>query len=607
MSSAGVRSKRSAAGLLLAALLAKATVLAQLHAHPLLQPEGGLDSDVYVRLARQAAGGDWLLGHEAYFVSPFYVYFLAAVFVLTGSSLLAAKTVQIVLGTAAVGLVLATTDAWYGRRAAWIAGALAAATGVFTFNEVLLLQSAVDPFLTALALYLLARALGSSRLGGFVAAGASLGLLVMNRPNALAWAAGAVLLLALVPPSLTSVRRAAALGGGLVLVLAPVALRNRAVAGEWILVSSHGGLNFYVGNSSEADGTYRSVPGIAPDIEGQVRDAKTVAEAAEGRPLTASGVSGYFYRRAGEWIAGHPAAARRLFLRKLAYCFNSVDLSLNYSYAYYSRDEPTLLRVLAVGPWLLVPLGLLGLAVAPRRPEQGGYWLWAAFVPVYAASVAAFFVSGRYRMPLLVPLCVGSGAAVVWLYEAVRAQRTRRLLASAAALAILGIAANWNWHLDDGRAEERTEMIIWLVDEGRFDEANALLARSRPTHPEPALLLYRVGRAFHERGRPQEAADLLEQALRAEPQRGEIRQALARVLEENGVALSLSGRHAEGAAELERAVALGPTSPSAWLNLAVVYGQLGRYAEARARAEQALRLQPDYPQARGLLEELRRR
>ncbi|PYQ17350.1 MAG: hypothetical protein DMF80_01005 [Acidobacteria bacterium] len=162
VSSAGVRSKRGAAGLLLAALLAKATVLAQLHAHPLLQPEGGLDSDVYVRLARQAAGGDWLLGHEAYFVSPFYVYFLAAVFVLTGSSLLAAKTVQIVLGTAAVGLVLATTDAWYGRRAAWIAGALAAATGVFTFNEVLLLQSAVDPFLTALALYLLARALGAS-------------------------------------------------------------------------------------------------------------------------------------------------------------------------------------------------------------------------------------------------------------------------------------------------------------------------------------------------------------------------------------------------------------------------------------------------------------
>src|SRR5207249_5178856 len=126
------------AALMLVALVVKTIVLVQLNHHPLLQPEGGLDSEVYVRLARQAAAGDWLLGHEAYFVSPFYVYFLAVVFLFSGSSLLAAKIVQIVLGAAAVGLVFAAAETWYGRRAAGVAGALAAATGVFTFNEVLL-------------------------------------------------------------------------------------------------------------------------------------------------------------------------------------------------------------------------------------------------------------------------------------------------------------------------------------------------------------------------------------------------------------------------------------------------------------------------------------
>ena len=75
------------------------------------------------------------------------------------------------LGAAAVGLVFATAETWYGRRPAGVAGALAAATGVFTFNEVLLLQSAVDPFLAALASYLLARALVTDRLAGFAAAG----------------------------------------------------------------------------------------------------------------------------------------------------------------------------------------------------------------------------------------------------------------------------------------------------------------------------------------------------------------------------------------------------------------------------------------------------
>src|SRR2546427_1166399 len=249
---------------------------------------------------------------------------------------------------------------------------------------------------------------------------------------------------------------------GLLVALGPVAVRNRAVSGEWVLVSSHGGLNFYIGNNAEADGTYRSIPGIAPDIEGQIRDARAVAETAAGRPLRASEVSSHFYRRAGEWIARRPGAALRLFLRKLAYCFNAVDLSLNYSYAYYSRDEATLLRALVVGPGLLVPLGFFGLAAVPRRAGGRGFWTWAAFVPVYAVSVAAFFVSGRYRLPLLVPLCVGAGATVVSLVDAARARRGRHLLLATGALILLGIVANWNWRLDDGRSEERTQMIVRL-------------------------------------------------------------------------------------------------------------------------------------------------
>ena len=54
---------------------------------------------------------------------------------------------------------------------------------------------------------------------------------------------------------------------GLVLALLPVAIRNYAVAGDWSPASSHGGLNFYIGNNANADGTYRPVPGITPDMQ----------------------------------------------------------------------------------------------------------------------------------------------------------------------------------------------------------------------------------------------------------------------------------------------------------------------------------------------------
>ena len=64
-------------------------------------------------------------------------------------------------------------------------------TGIFTFNEILILQSALDPFLVSWALYALTRAMaGGGTPGRLPRAGASLGLLALNRPNALVFAVG---------------------------------------------------------------------------------------------------------------------------------------------------------------------------------------------------------------------------------------------------------------------------------------------------------------------------------------------------------------------------------------------------------------------------------
>ena len=96
-----------------------------------------------------------------FFVSPLYIYFLAAIHALSAGSLLAAKVVQIALGTAAVAFVFLTAKRLFGESAALATGVLYALTGVVTFHEILILQAALDPFLTALALYLLAVGLTS--------------------------------------------------------------------------------------------------------------------------------------------------------------------------------------------------------------------------------------------------------------------------------------------------------------------------------------------------------------------------------------------------------------------------------------------------------------
>ncbi len=189
------------------AFLVKVVVLRQLEDHPLLQPHGALDTAYYVALAQQVAAGGPLAVREPFAVSPLYVFFLAAVFA-GGGWLTAAKVVQIGLGALAVGLVASTARTWLGPRAGGLAGALAILTGFFTFSEVLILQAALDPFLTAAALWLVTRATLGAHLGVrslllACAAGASLGLLTLNRPNALVYALAAGGLLAwcgLAPP-----------------------------------------------------------------------------------------------------------------------------------------------------------------------------------------------------------------------------------------------------------------------------------------------------------------------------------------------------------------------------------------------------------------------
>ena len=59
--------------LLAAVFAAKLIVLLQLRDHPLLQADTGLDTSVYIDLARKIVAGDTWLGPGLYFVSPLYI------------------------------------------------------------------------------------------------------------------------------------------------------------------------------------------------------------------------------------------------------------------------------------------------------------------------------------------------------------------------------------------------------------------------------------------------------------------------------------------------------------------------------------------------------
>jgi hypothetical protein len=449
-------------------------------------------------------------------------------------------------------------------------------------------------------------------------AGVAFGLLALNRPNALLAVAAVAIVLAVSPLvarrrsfrpsppfegiSLRTLLPAAAFVFGAALAIAPVTLRNLVVSHEFVLISSHGGLNFFIGNNAEADGTYRAVPGITPSIEGQAADTKRVAEAEAGRPLSVREVSEHFAAKAWRWIASNPGAAARLSARKVWYVLSGDEIPLNFSFPWY-REKSLALKLLAVGPGLLVPLGGAGLVLLflgagrlpPRRAAP-----WVVFTPVYVLAVAAFFVATRYRLPLFVPLAVAAGGALAAVFE----PGTRRhLLPAAAVAALLAFVALRPTGLWDGASDEEMHLVLWEIEKG---DAGAMrhAESAGPAHPDPALFWFRVGESFDAAGKPDEAIAALSRSHEIAPDRPGTAPLLSALLEKRGLARVLAGDAAGARPDLEEAVRLDEKNAAACLNLAVVLAADGETDRARALARQALTLKPDYEKARALLRAL---
>jgi len=149
-------------------------------------------------------------------------------------------------------------------------------------------------------------------------------------------------------------------------------------------------------------------------------------------------------------------------------------------------------------------------------------------------------------------------------------------------------------------ARARLERAVVCVDEGRADEAEALLAHAdreaasacerAPELPELFLLLAEILEA---RGDHAAATRRLEEGIRLHPSAAPLLGALGR-------ARIAAGRTEDGIAFFERAIEARPTD-RARLELARALAEAGRPAEARERLESLLAHDPDHAEARRLL------
>jgi tetratricopeptide (TPR) repeat protein len=582
--------RRCVAAIFSIAFVLRLIYLFQIESIPLFYHLAG-DGWTYDEWARRIAAGAWL-GEGVFYQAPLYPYFLAVLQSLLGHDLWAIRLVQIILGALSCALVFVVGEKIFSRRAGLAAGLLLAFYAPAIFFDALIEKSILDLFLLSALLLLLLGTDAETRWSKWLGAGAILGLLGLSRENALVLAPVVALWIAVyfsARPLQIRAQRLAWFVVGVLVILLPVGLRNLAVGGEFKLTTSQLGPNFFIGNNAAADGTYGSVRRIIGEAQLEGTDAKRLAQRAMKRELMPGEVSDFWLDRALDYIKNQPADWLALLGRKWLLVWNAREIEDSddfYIYRSWSWLLDALGAVYHFG--VLAPLAALGMALTWSRWRQ--LWLLYAMVLSLAASIAIFYVFGRYRFPLAPLLALFAGAGVAAALELYK-EKNWRLVATGAAIALCAaVIVNWPMSNVSGPgAAGYNNLSNAYLKQGKIAPAINTALEAIQADPNYGVAHYNLGNLYAQQGKFDAARRHFETALRLYPNYADAHSNYGQLTAERGDIET-------GVRYFRRAIELNPALPRAHLNLGVALAKQGRLDEAVPALAQAARLSPDSPE-----------
>ncbi len=547
-----------------------------------------IDSSTYHQMAEAFLRGGF--PRTPYWQPPLFPWFLAGIYGIVGTGMTATRVVMGLIGVAGALLTLAAGRRLAGRGVGVAAGLAAAVYGPLLFFETQLMPVGLAVVFDLALLMQVLRALERPSAWRWLSAGLLLGLAGLTVPNALVMGAVAA------PLAWRAGREEAGCGrrwrwaalflAGAALVVAPVTVRNRLVGGQWVLISSNGGINFYIGNNARLEVTMATRPGLDWERLTQVAYRNGAQDAREADRYFWAESFRFMIRRPGLFLRNTGWKARQFLAgREIP---RNLDL-------YTFREHSFVLKVLT-GRWgwlawpfgVLGPLALVGLGLA---------WGWgrenrvaAGFVVMYALSVILVFPTARYRAPLIPLFLIYGIGALAWL-----ARRAREPGAAWwVGMAGLGVAAVLvnapvPAPTDGVRFDAELENAMGAACQmrGQREAAWRHYVNARAADPQLADAAYNMGVLLGELRQREAAIQAYREALRIRPDHDKARVNL-------GIALFQENRLGEAADMLEMATVLNPGNPKAWHNRALVLDAMGRPVEAQSCRRQAARLTRGY-------------
>jgi tetratricopeptide (TPR) repeat protein len=380
---------------------------------------------------------------------------------------------------------------------------------------------------------------------------------------------------------------------GIAVAVLPVTYRNRALHGEFVLVSSNAGINFYLGNS----GDYDAKVAIRDGADWEAFVNQHVHEGGRVGPE----MSGHFFEKAREYIRSNPLGYARLLAYK-TYLFVRGDEIMRNQAIYPFRGYSAVLRSLMwkldlpgkaglASPFgVLLPLAVPGCLLAIRTRQREGLLLFF-FGMVYSLSVIAFFITARYRLPVVMPaiLLLAYGWAGVRRWWSDRPLRGTAL----ACMVVVFVMSNWNTGSmpKEMNPDAYYNLGNTLVHQGDIEGAEQAYRKALELNPEDIAAWVNLGlNVYQQRGDLDRAAACYKQALEVQP-------TYATAVFNLGFVAELYGRPAVAESLYIEAARLDPLITGPYINLASMALSRKDFEEARGYYGLAYRSDPEDPAA----------
>lgn len=592
-------------------LSARLTYLIQQHAQSPFSDYLYLDAFRYDSWACNIAFGTQH-AIEPTFRAPLYPVFLAAIHKIFGHHLLTARLVQMLLGALVCVMVYFIALRLFNKRTAIISSLLAAFYGPFLYwsGEILIVNLIVFLDLTML-LILLKAFERPGKLYYWLLGGVVSGLSAIARPNVLLfipWVLLIILLMSRLKETRVGLRSRLAyllcFMAGVLAVISPVTISNYFSSRDFVLISSQGGINFYMGNNPDADGRSPQPPGRVTG-HGQFLDdaylaSLVLAEEAAGTRLKPSQVSRFWFLEGVKFVTRNPWEEFKLTCRKLAYFWTGMEVTNNEDTYYFTRFSSLLgllmwHKGLAFPFGLVCPLALVGIVISRKHWRK--LLLLYGFVFLYMISVVLFFVCARYRLPVIPVLLIFAGYAIDYSVERFRSRRYKPLVLCGAGAVLIGVLVN----IDVGGVTDGSCARACLYGGsayeamGKHELAIKEFRKAIELLPENLEASHRLGTVYMETKEYDAAEKMFLKVLAIDPY-------CATAHFNLGSVCVAQRRYHRALDEYEAALEIDPNYELAACWAGIMHERFDQWEEALEKWQRALQINPNNGQARSKIE-----